>query len=104
MALVPTYGPFVVGTDFTIDFNVVDEDGDAYDLTGATIVALVETLFGSDKSMSIVNSPGTDGICRMVVSNTESNVAHGHYDGMVKITQAGVIRKGKFRIVLEDTL
>ena len=104
MALTPHYGPFIVGTDFTCDFNVVDENGDAFDLTGATITALVETLYVSPKTMSIVNAPGTDGLARLVVTASDNSVAHGKYDGEVTIVIGGFTRKGKFTMRLEESL
>lgn len=102
MGLTPSYGPFIAGTDFTIDFSVVDEDGDIVDLTGATIVARVEVLFITNKSISIVDA--SLGTCRMIVTAAQNVVAHGTYDGELQITIAGVVRKGKLRLRIEDTL
>lgn len=103
VSIVPSFGPFIAGTDFTIDMTVIDEDGEAVVLTGATVVTKVETLFASEKNMSLVDA-GANGVIRLVVTDTESAVAHGTYDGEVKITESGgEIRKAKYRINIRDT-
>jgi hypothetical protein len=80
-----TLGPFAAGSDFTVDFTLVDEAGNAVGLAGGSASVKVERIVEQVVALTITDAAA--GKCRWQVANAVSiKWPAGRFDGDVKAT------------------
>jgi hypothetical protein len=103
----------IKGDTTIFELTITDQDGVAVNLTGATVFLTVKTKPNDTDASAILkkdvtaHTDPTHGITRVILSNTEMNIAPGayYYDIQVK-SSAGLIQSiasDSFRVIQDIT-